>query len=105
MGFNFKQDLDFIYQDAGEEVLVGEDYEEDKILGFFGNAHQSFGGGEFVEVSSSQPILTVQDKDVAEYGITTDTRVVVDEVVYFVRDSQPDGNGNTHLMLRKARQQ
>jgi hypothetical protein len=106
MGFNFKQDLDFIFQDAGEEVLVGPEYEEEIILGFFGNAHQSFGGGQFVEVSSSQPILIVQNKDVAEYGITTGTRVVVEEegeeVAYFVRDPQPDGNGCTYLQLRKA---
>lgn len=95
MAMDFEADLDvFLDPDVfGVEVLVGPEGDEEPIPGSFENPFQSVGAGQYTDISTSAPVLILKQSDVTGLGIVRNTRIVVDEIVYLAKDTEPDGTG------------
>lgn len=98
----FVEDLDAYFQDFGEAVQVGlPATDEAEMQAIFDDDFQVV-NGDYVDVSSSLPVLTVKTEDVVRLGISHGTRIVVRTADYYVTNHQPDGTGMGLLFLRKG---
>lgn len=98
------EDLDVFFDPDifGQEILVGDEYQEIPILGIFESAFYESSDGR-PSISSRQPTVTCKDCDIEDLGIAQGTRIVVDDVVYQVKDVEPDGTGTSVVSLSRKR--
>jgi hypothetical protein len=70
------------------------------FVGVFGNEYAGIGDG-LANVESSAPMIHCRTSDVARLMIDKEERLTIDGAGYYVVGHQPDGTGETVLMVRE----
>lgn len=84
----------------GDDVTLNPNGSAVIIRGIYDAGHVLTDTGQVVDVSDSEPMLTVRTKDVTT--VVQGSEIDVNSTTYKVVDIQPDGTGITILRLHTA---